>query len=54
MLKMETFLPGSPLAIKNGCTCPKLDNNQPRNIPVYWVSENCPLHGNKIERKNDK
>lgn len=47
--------PGTKEAIEAGCTCPVLDNNYGRGIPIktkdgtikagYWMSDNCPLHG---------
>lgn len=48
--------PGSPEALKMGCTCPTIDNNGGRGFgdPVklmYWVSHDCPLHGKGGWRK---
>ena len=43
--------PGSPEAIKNGCTCPVLDNGHGRGasqvggVWVHWINADCPLHG---------
>lgn len=47
--------PGSPAAIMQGCSCPVLDNAHGVGIvlhdpdgterSLYWISEDCPLHG---------
>lgn len=47
--------PGSEDAIKQGCTCPVMDNFYGRGIPVkaeeggvevaFWMNGDCPLHG---------
>ena len=48
--------PGSDEAIKQGCTCPVLDNAHGRGIMGggeelgFWITAGCPLHGKK-ERK---
>lgn len=53
--------PGSPEAVKDGCTCPIMDNNRgsgrpdPRNpkdpdLTQFWVSGDCPLHAPKLTR----
>lgn len=48
---MEDPKPGSPEAIKQGCTCPVLDNGYGKGIYGegekfgWWVSQDCPLHG---------
>jgi hypothetical protein len=52
--------PGSDAAIAAGCTCPVLDNGHgagagwPDDIgptfecgPVFWITEDCPLHGSQ-------
>lgn len=43
--------PGSDEAVKQGCTCPVLDNYHGEGIPYgkskehcFWVNEGCPLH----------
>jgi hypothetical protein len=40
--------PGSDEAIKQGCTCPVLDNAHGKGRMlqpgVFWMSEGCPLH----------
>ena len=52
---MTTPNPGSDAAIKQGCTCPVLDNAHGRGIMGdgenhgYWISSGCPLHGQKGE-----
>ena len=36
--------PGSPAAVRAGCTCPVLDNqDMPKGL--RWQSDDCPLHG---------
>lgn len=44
--------PGSKEAIKRGCTCPTMDNNNGKGIlpNQFWVSADCPLHSIKRER----
>jgi hypothetical protein len=47
--------PGSKEAIKQGCTCPVMDNNNGNGLPIpdkdgtirtaFWMSGDCPLHG---------
>jgi hypothetical protein len=47
--------PGTKEAIEAGCTCPVIDNNYGRGIPIkiiggtiqmaYWMDGACPLHG---------
>lgn len=47
--------PGTQEAIKSGCTCPVMDNNHGKGIPIpgkdgtiqtgFWMSGDCPLHG---------
>ena len=41
--------PGSPEAVKAGCKCPVLDNNNGRGIDgeLYWINVCCPLHGDQ-------
>lgn len=49
--------PGSEEAIKAGCTCPVMDNNRGKGIPIpgkdgkietaFWMSGDCPIHGFK-------
>lgn len=43
--------PGSHEAVKEGCTCPEIDNAYGKGVPSasgdaanYWVSMDCPLH----------
>lgn len=41
--------PGTDAAIKQGCTCPIMDNKDlPKNI--YMVSKDCPVHCPKTKR----
>ena len=55
----DTPNPGSDAALALGCRCPVLDNEHGRGIPwpdkipsnqpptpKFWVSEDCPIHGN--------
>jgi len=47
--------PGSKEAIKQGCTCPVMDNNNGKGLPIpdkdgtiqtaFWMSVDCPIHG---------
>jgi hypothetical protein len=42
--------PGSPEAVRRGCTCPVIDNHHGEGIPRHmgrdwWVDHKCPLHG---------
>jgi hypothetical protein len=51
--------PGSEKAIKKGCLCPVIDNdfgwgcgqNDATGQPLFWVNDECPIHGGKDERK---
>lgn len=38
--------PGSDAALDMGCACPVLDNGHGRGSGPFWVSGDCPLHGN--------
>jgi len=49
--------PGSPAAIAQGCTCPRMDNCHGEGFVIdglrqYWIAQDCPLHGWKGEDKN--
>ena len=53
---MNTPNPGSDAAIKQGCTCPVLDNAHGRGIMGgeelgFWITAGCPLHGSKEEEE---
>lgn len=39
--------PGSPAAIKIGCTCPVLDNARGEGVGggLFWMNTKCPVHG---------
>lgn len=37
--------PGSDAAIRQGCTCPVLDNDHGRGSGPFWMSIDCQLHG---------
>jgi hypothetical protein len=45
----DTPTPGSPEAIKRGCTCPVLDNRYGKGVrddrDEFWITYYCPLHG---------
>jgi len=49
----KTPNPGSDAAIKQGCTCPVLDNGHGKGVGGngekhgWWITEGCPLHGKK-------
>lgn len=48
--------PGSEKAIEEGCTCPVMDNHYGRGEVyegqvVYWINEDCPLHGVPVEAR---
>ena len=49
--KPNTPNPGSDEAIKQGCTCPVLDNGHGSDelgrIRGFWITEGCPLHDKK-------
>ncbi len=43
--------PGSPEAVKLGCTCPEMDNGHGQGcgavldgVPLFWFSHDCPVH----------
>lgn len=45
------MLPGSPLAVKHGCACPKDRNNDGKGVPMsgsgipgYYIVSTCRLH----------
>ena len=47
--KADVPNPGSEEAIKQGCTCPVLDNNYGEGFPYdgetcFYISGDCPLH----------
>ena len=38
--------PGSDAAIKQGCTCPVMDNAHGRRADgMFWINAECPVHG---------
>ena len=52
MMKYEIPAPGSPEAVKDGCTCPVMDNCRGAGYmigedmePLFVVSSDCPVHG---------
>lgn len=53
--------PGSAEAVQQGCTCPVIDNHYGKGVPVgkggaplFWHSENCPLHGRRALTETEK
>jgi len=46
--------PGSPAALKLGCTCPVLDNRSGKGCAdrtnIFWIDTNCPIHKPKQKR----
>lgn len=48
MAKTDVPAPGSDAALQLGCTCPVLDNAHGKRADgLFWISEDCPLHGHK-------
>jgi hypothetical protein len=43
--------PGSAQAIKQGCTCPVMDNHYGEgfNNGQFWITKGCPLHAPTFE-----
>ena len=43
--------PGSPEAVKAGCTCAVMDNHHGEGVPMrdgkrgFYLNADCPLHG---------
>lgn len=56
---MMTPPPGSDAAVATGCRCAVLDNGHGKGsgytdaegAPLYWISADCPLHGEKSTEK---
>ena len=53
-MNQETPTPGSDEALKIGCLCAVVDNARGQGLEfagtiVFWVNENCPLHGMKLK-----
>jgi len=61
MSDLENKPPGHPNAVKNGCTCPVIDNNygygcgwmDAEGNPLFWFNYECPLHGGKNAKPID-
>ena len=56
---MENVIPnpGSDEAIKEGCTCPVLDNYHGRGFFIdgkrcFYISETCPVHNEFMRNEN--
>ncbi len=47
----NNLIPGSPDAVKKGCLCPILDN-QEMPADKKWVDAECPIHGRKNNESN--
>lgn len=49
--------PGSDEAIKQGCTCPVLDNAHGRGAygkeDTFWISSDCPIHASSHEQHTE-
>jgi len=37
--------PGSDEALDQGCSCPVMDNGHGKGPGPFWVTVDCPLHG---------
>lgn len=52
--------PGSDAAIRQGCTCPVLDNHHGEGFPMdgevcFWHTQGCPVHdAPSIDREHDE
>lgn len=53
--------PGSDAAVHLGCSCPQDDNARGRGAwgtsgddAVFWVNDNCPLHGDNKEKEIER
>jgi hypothetical protein len=51
--KENTPNPGSPAAVKQGCTCPVMDNCNGAGILIggdvcFYYTSGCPLHGDAV------
>lgn len=48
MATVRTPMPGSPRAVKAGCSCPVVANHYGRKAPMadlrWWLEVDCPLH----------
>jgi hypothetical protein len=50
--------PGSDVAVKQGCTCPVLDNNRGKGFMIngtrmFWYSYNCPVHFPNVDEEEN-
>ena len=48
-IEIKIAMPGSPNAVKDGCTCPTVHNNHGEGTPTlggvrYILNETCPIH----------
>jgi len=54
----DTSNPGSDEAIKQGCTCPVVDNRYGKGLKMggrtsFWFDDSCPLHViSKLEKED--
>lgn len=57
-MSIQILLPGSEAALREGCTCPVIDNHYGRGVDRgngktdYWRSADCPLHGFDVYQKD--
>lgn len=55
---MTEHNPGSPEAVKLGCTCPVKDNRLGAGVDgkgeIFWMTSGCPLHGLGAKREASK
>jgi len=49
MMPWGGLVPGSDVAAKRGCVCPRLDNQEMPD-DRKWVNADCPIHGKKQSR----
>lgn len=52
--------PASDEAVKQGCTCPVLDNGRGRGayqidgVWQFWINAECPLHGTTAKQEKQE
>lgn len=47
--------PGSPQAVKLGCSCPVMDNHHGEKADgQYWINGGCPIHGIEARLREEK
>lgn len=45
--------PGSKEAIKQGCICPVIDNEDVKGTALSWIHQKCPLHGFPLRKQKE-